>query len=133
MNGQVGTLGVLHVPLVRVGIATEHELEAVPLQAEADRPIDDVVGRPRANRDAVLLVDDLVLALEVELVDDDLAAGSGQTAGAPSTSQVSAFSQCSIAYFVPVSGRAPLGPYTWSGPWRPANQPPTKYAEKSPK
>ena len=68
VDGEVGALGVLDVPLVGDRVAAEDELEAVPLEAVADRAVDAVDRRPGSNRDPVLLVDDLVHLGVVELL-----------------------------------------------------------------
>ena len=57
-----GVRRVLGEPVVRIGIAAEDELQPVPLKTVAHRAVDDVDRRPRANRYAVRLVHDLVLA-----------------------------------------------------------------------
>jgi hypothetical protein len=60
---------VLDVPLVGDRVAPVDELESVPLEDEAHRPIQAVNGRDAADDHAVLFEDHLVHAVEGELVD----------------------------------------------------------------
>ena len=82
VDDEIGVQGVLREPGIGIGVAREDELEAVPLEAVAHRAVDHVDGGPRADDDAVLLVDDLVLALVVELVDLEALPRRGQAPGA---------------------------------------------------
>ena len=55
VDGQVGALRVLDPPLVGVGAAAEGELEAGPVEDEADGTVHRVDRGNRADRDPVLL------------------------------------------------------------------------------
>ena len=72
VDGHIRIQRVLGVPGVGHRVAADDHLQAVPVQRVADRAVTGVDRRPRFDGHAVLLVDDLVLALEVELVDVDL-------------------------------------------------------------
>ena len=72
VDDHVGVLGVFERPLRRHRVAAVDDLVSVPFEGEADGTVSDVDGRPGAHRHTVLLVDDLVLALVVELMNRDL-------------------------------------------------------------
>ena len=67
VDGDIRAFRMLQPPLVRISVAGVGELEAVPVEDEADRPIESMNGRHSLDDNAVLLVDDLIHALVVEL------------------------------------------------------------------
>ena len=68
VNCQVCVLGMLHPPLVGVGITGESELEAIPVQDEAHGTVQGMYGRDGGNGHTVLLVDHLVDTFVVKLI-----------------------------------------------------------------
>ena len=73
MNHDIGILGVSGEPGVGVGVAAEDDLVTIPRERVANPAVAGMYCRPRANGDAVFLVNDLVLTLVVELVGNDFA------------------------------------------------------------
>ena len=60
------------VPIVGICVATVHKLQSVPLQNEADGPIEPVNGRDTANDHAVFFIDNFVDSVERKLVNLEL-------------------------------------------------------------
>ena len=46
MRRDISTLGKFHVPLVRVAVAADDDIQAIPLEAVTHRAIETVYGRP---------------------------------------------------------------------------------------
>jgi hypothetical protein len=64
---QVRLPAVLEEPLVRERVATDDDLEPCVLDDVTDRAVAGVYRWNRADRDAVLLVDDLALILKLRV------------------------------------------------------------------
>ena len=69
MDGDIGRRCILYPPLIGEGVAAECKFQSIPLEDKAHRPIQRMNSRNAADGDAVLLVNDLINALVVELVD----------------------------------------------------------------
>ena len=72
MYRDIGVPGMLDIPLVGEGIATDDNFKAGVLEDETNRPITGMNSRHRPNSSTVFLVDHRVYGLVVKLFDRDL-------------------------------------------------------------
>ncbi len=74
VDGEVRAGGMFGVPFVWIRVAPVNKLYPVPLEDEADRPIETMNGGDAANNNVVFIVDHLVDSVERKLVDLELSA-----------------------------------------------------------